>query len=460
MRIILLSGGSGKRLWPLSNDVRSKLFLKLLPGEDGRLESMIQRVCRQLAAAGLAAQAAIVTHRSQAEITRSHVGLGIPIIEESRKRGTYAAVAQACSYLAGELKADRDEIVCVLPVDLFVESDFFDLLQRLPQTLQQAGADIALVGTAPSHPSSQYGYIVPERKKRASRGKKEAAEAGDGKELPWFSVERFAEKPDPPTAASLIRRGALWNCGVFAFRLGYMLERMGGDERLAADGERREGFRGLRESSFDEEVVERCSRRAALLYEGPWHDLGSWETFVSHMGGTQIGPGHVAEGSHNTHLINELSSPIHVIGLCDVIVAASPDGILVASKSEASRIKSMLGEQARLPMYEEKRWGICRTIDYAETEDGAVLTRRVELQPGSHTSYHLHERKEEVWTVLAGTGRFMLEDQIYTVGPGDVMRFPPGARHGVKAVTELLCMQVEIGDVLDEKDIERLLMSW
>ncbi|WP_198158048.1 sugar phosphate nucleotidyltransferase [Paenibacillus sp. P22] len=205
MRIILLSGGSGKRLWPLSNDVRSKLFLKLLPGEDGRLESMIQRVCRQLAAAGLAAQAAIVTHRSQAEITRSHVGLGIPIIEESRKRGTYAAVAQACSYLASELKADRDEIVCVLPVDLFVESDFFDLLQRLPQALEQAGADIALVGTAPSHPSSQYGYIVPERKKRAARGKKEAA--GDGKELPWFPVERFAEKPDPPTAASLIRRG-------------------------------------------------------------------------------------------------------------------------------------------------------------------------------------------------------------------------------------------------------------
>ncbi|MFB9327103.1 sugar phosphate nucleotidyltransferase [Paenibacillus aurantiacus] len=460
---MLLSGGSGKRLWPLSNEIRSKLFLKLLPGEDGQPESMMQRVCRQLEAAGLLERAVIVTHCSQTEITRRHAGADIPIIEEPLKRGTYTAIALACSVLAAEMKAAPDETIVVLPVDLFVESSFFRVLRQLPEALRQADADIGLIGTPPSHPSSQYGYMVPRRKAASGRrGRAGAVPSGaEGTDAPgWIGIERFTEKPDPPAAAKLMKQGALWNCGVFAFRLGHMLERMRGEGQPTTPAEWADKYAGLPEASFDEEVVERSARRIALVYEGPWHDLGSWETFTRHMEERRVGRGHVGEDSPNTHLVNELDRPIYVLGVPDAIVAASPDGILVARKSESNLVKSLLGEEARMPMYEEKRWGICRTLDYMETEQGGVLTRRVELHPGGRTSYHSHARKEEVWTVLSGRGRFILEDQIHELGPGEVMRFPRGARHGVQADTALLCVQVEIGQVQDETDIVRLSTSW
>ncbi|OXM14329.1 sugar phosphate nucleotidyltransferase [Paenibacillus herberti] len=468
MRIILLSGGSGKRLWPLSNDIRSKLFLKLLPAPDGGLESMMQRLCRQLREAGLLQGAIIVTHRSQAEITRVHAGPDIPIIEEPHKRGTFTAAALGAAYLAARGGASLDEPVCVLPVDLFVQQDFFDLLRHLPEAVLK-GAELAMIGTEPSHPSTQYGYIVPKRKHRRGDELLSSADetsglsemASNGEQNSWQLVERFAEKPDPPLANQLMKQGALWNCGIFSFRLSWLQEKLRAKGYPVRMEELQQGYTEWAEKSFDKELAEQAERRMVMRYRGSWQDLGSWSTFLGQLGHAQLGPGSVSAGTINTHLINELGSPIHIIGISDAVVAASPDGILVASKEQADRIKESLSVVPSLPMQEEKRWGSCRTLDVDRLESGdEVLTRRVVLKSGKCTSYHLHTGKEEVWTVLGGVGRFMLEDQIYNVGPGDVMRFPPGSRHGVKAITELHCVQVEIGRVHDERDIERLLMSW
>ncbi|PLT48190.1 Mannose-1-phosphate guanylyltransferase (GDP) [Paenibacillus pasadenensis] len=537
-----MSGGSGKRLWPLSNEIRSKLFLKLLPAPDGTLESMMQRLCRQLREEGLLEGAVIVTHRSQAEITRAHAGADVPIVEEPAKRGTFTAAALGAAYLAGPGRAPEDEAVCVLPVDLFVEADFLALLRRLPEALAR-GADLGMIGTEPTHPSAQYGYIVPIREPRPRRPKRRAAAGGrkfggmtdagagagageraarpdadagadgagvgksaarpdadagadgagvgrsaarpdadaggngaragrnaappgadagaDGAGAGWLPVGRFAEKPDPPAATRLIKQGGLWNSGVFVFRLGWLLGQLQARGYPSSLPELLRGYDEWSEKSFDQELAEKASRSLVLRYAGSWKDLGSWSTFLSQLGEAQLGPGAVSAGARNTHLINELGCPIHVIGISDAVVAASPDGILVASKEHSDRIKEALRELPGLPMQEEKRWGSCRTLEIDRLSGGGqVLTRRVAVHAGKCTSYHLHEGKEEVWTVLSGEGRFMLEDEIYPIGPGSVMRFPPGSRHGVKAVTELQCMQVEIGRVLDERDIERLLMSW
>ena len=190
MRIILLSGGSGKRLWPLSNEIRSKIFLKLLPTGDGRRESMIQRVCGQLDKAGLLPSTSIVTHKSQMEITQNHVGDQIPILAEPYKRGTFMAVGLAASYFHSKLLVDSDETICVIPVDLFVESEFYHLLCKLPEILAQSGSELALIGTVPNRPFTQYGYIVPQET--------------DGKD--YFNVSKFVEKPSKEIAAHLIRR--------------------------------------------------------------------------------------------------------------------------------------------------------------------------------------------------------------------------------------------------------------
>ncbi|WP_051330973.1 sugar phosphate nucleotidyltransferase [Aneurinibacillus terranovensis] len=328
MKIVLLSGGSGKRLWPLSNEIRSKIFLKLLPIKNGGRESMIQRVCRQLDSVGLLPSTYIITHKSQMNITKNHVGDRIPIISEPLKRGTFTAVALAITYLHSKIHADPEEMVCVLPVDLFVETDFFEIVGTLPDILVESHADLALLGTTPTHPSNQFGYIVPK------------SNGGTN----YYPVERFVEKPVEGRARSLIKKRALWNCGVFAFPIRFMLSflRSKGlpvdyEELLAA-------YEHLPELSFDYEVVEKTPRSVVVPYHKGWNDLGSWSALADYLDSSVIGAGEISDDSQNTHIINELSCPIHVIDVPDIIIAASPDGILIASKKNSSRIKQILDD--------------------------------------------------------------------------------------------------------------------
>ena len=205
VRIVLLSGGSGKRLWPLSNEIRSKLFLKLLPSEDGGKESMLQRICRQLDEAGLLPLASIVAHESQAELAQHQAGDRIAFLAEPHRRGTFTAAALAASYLHTKRLATADETICVMPADLFVEAAFFRLLREFPGILARSGAELALLGTTPGHPSSQYGYIVPQ-----------PPDASGGAAKDYRPVARFVEKPAEAEALLLMGEQALWNCGVFA----------------------------------------------------------------------------------------------------------------------------------------------------------------------------------------------------------------------------------------------------
>ncbi|NIK76523.1 mannose-1-phosphate guanylyltransferase [Paenibacillus castaneae] len=444
MRIILLSGGSGKRLWPLSNEIRSKIFLKLLPTGDNRRESMIQRVCRQLEQAGLLSSISIVTHHSQIELTQNHVGDQIPILGEPYKRGTFMAVGLAASYLYSKLQMDLDETICVIPVDLFVESDFYKLLRQLPEVLAQSCSNLALIGTVPNHPSTQYGYIVPKES-----GRKD-----------YLNVSKFVEKPNEKIAASLISENALWNCGVFAFSLRFMLSCLT-SKGLPVDYEQLiKRYELFPVTSFDEEVVEKTQQCVVVPYDKAWQDLGDWRILPNYLGNHVIGKGHISNDSFHSHIINELMYPIHVIGLSNIIVAASPDGIIVANKDESNQIKEIVKEW-RTPMYEEKRWGRYQVIDYStiETEIGTI-TRKVELLPGKNTSYHLHQNRSEYWTIISGSGEFILEGTKYSIQTGDVVQIPLGAKHAVKAISPLEYIEIQIGKNLLEDDKRRIAMTW
>ncbi|SDD11469.1 mannose-1-phosphate guanylyltransferase [Paenibacillus sp. UNCCL117] len=429
MRIVLLSGGSGKRLWPLSNEVRSKAFLKLLPADGGVLESMIQRVCRQLEAAGLLAATSIVAHRSQLDLIRNHVGEQLPIIAEPHKRGTFTAIALASAYWHAERGADEGETICVLPVDSFADPDFFRQLQAFPAVLAESGADLALLGTVPAFPSDQFGYMVPAAQPDQERG--------------WFSVARFVEKPDERQATELVRANALWNCGVFAFRLGFMLAEL---ERRAWPADRRqllELYEQLTELSFDREVAERSRKAVAIPYRGRWNDLGSWEALTQQLDSQVIGSGQISQDSVNTHLINELGYPIHVIDMSDAIVAASSDGILVASKRGSSRIKERLAGAPQMARYEETRWGTSRVLDMTGEDPGTqVITNKLELLPGKHTGYRRHAGHKEIWTIVSGTGELALDGQLQRIASGDVLQIVRGAKHALRAITQLEVIQI------------------
>jgi mannose-1-phosphate guanylyltransferase len=442
LRIILLSGGSGKRLWPLSNEIRSKTFLKLLPTGEGRRESMIQRVCRQLDTAGLLPYTSIVTNKSQMEITQNHIGDQIPILAEPYKRGTFLAVGLAASYLHSKRLADLDETICVIPVDLFVESEFYHLLLQLPEILAQSSTELALIGTIPNRPSIQYGYIVPQE-----TGRKD-----------YFNVSKFVEKPNEEMAASLISENALWNCGVFAFPLSFMLSYLTSKGLPINYEELLDRYELFPVTSFDEEVVEKTRHCVVVPYDKAWQDLGDWSILPNYLGNHIIGRGQISSDSLHTHLINELMYPIHVIGVSNIIVAASPDGILVANKDKSNQIKKILNDW-QIPMYEEKRWGKFWILDHSKT-DTETLTKKVEMLPGKNTSYHMHQKRREIWTIISGSGEFILEGVKHSIQTGDVLQIPHGVKHAVKAISPLEYIEIQTGIELLEEDVIRTAMTW
>lgn len=447
MKIALLSGGSGKRLWPLSNEVRSKIFLKLLDAPNGDKESMIQRVYRQLDSAELLDHAYIVTHESQTEAIRIDVGDRIPLIAERHKRGTFTAVALAAAYFHSMLRADPDEVIVFMPVDLFVEGDFFARIRQMPEVLAQSKADLALIGSLPTHPSGQYGYILPKEPLAGTT---------------YHAVGRFIEKPDRNMARRLILKGALWNCGVFAMSLRFMLSVLAKRELPSAYEELVDRYADLPELSFDQEVVEKKSVHSVVLpFSGKWKDIGSWDSLTEYLSAPVIGPGEITDKSVNTHLINNLTYPIYVVDVPHIVVAASADGILVASKQNSGKIKQMIQGRSLRPMFEERRWGTYRVLDHGITPQGLkTLTKRIELFPGKNISYQLHRKRQEVWTILSGTGELLIEGKLSRIVAGDVVQIPLGTRHGVKAITPLAFIEVQIGTELVEEDIERLAMNW
>lgn len=446
MRIVLLCGGSGKRLWPLSNEIRSKVFLRLLKSEAGVRESMIERICRQLDEAGLLESTCIVTHHSQVEITRNYVGEHIPILAEPYKRGTFTAIAYAVSYLREKLQADPNETVCVLPVDTFADTAFFRLLLRFPDVLLHSKANLALLGTTPTHPSDQLGYIVPVLPK-----------GNDG----YSFIHQFIEKPDMQTASRLIEHHAMWNCGVFAFPLKFMLAYLKDKGHPTQVEHWLAHYEHLANTSFDREVVEHTLPAVVMGYDGYWNDLGSWTALSSHFEDKAIGSGGISDDSSNTHLINELPYPIEIIGVSDLIVAASSDGILIANKDKANQIKEKLEHVPQVPMYEEKRWGSCRVLNHGTDETGnEAMIKQVKIIQGKYTSYHRHRKRQEIVVIVTGSAEILMEGRIYKVQAGDVLQIPAGFKHGIKAVTDLELMEVLLGKNLAQEDVIRVAMEW
>lgn len=443
MKIILLSGGSGKRLWPLSNDARSKQFLRLLSAPDGGRESMIQRVVRQIRAAELTDDIVVATGANQTDAIQIQLGEAISVVTEPCRRDTFPAIMLACSYLASE-GTDRNEPVIVMPCDSYTEDGYFTAIAKMARAVTDGVADMVLMGIEPTYPSAKYGYIVPA-----------ADDHGD-----VMPVRRFTEKPDVPTAEKLIAEGALWNGGVFAFRLGYLMDiaaqvRPGFDfAMLRAD------YANLPKISFDYAVVEKAKSVAVVTYAGQWKDLGTWNTLTDEL--TDPAHGNVyAEGCEGSYVINELEIPIVVLGGKDLVVAASPDGILVSERKLSENLKHIVDGIGRRPMYEERRWGEYKVIDSVEFADGfCALTKQLTLLPGKCISYQRHSSRDEVWTFINGEGEIVLDGERRKVSRGDVIIIPKGQRHALRATTSLTFIEVQQGSNLIEEDIERFPYEW
>lgn len=447
MKLVLLSGGSGKRLWPLSNDSRSKQFLKVLENEDQEMVSMVQRVWGQIERSGLGPSTFVATGQSQIEMMHSQLGPQVPLIIEPHRRDTFPAIALAAAYLYSCTGADLEEVIAILPVDPFVENRFFDTVKQLEGTLAASGAELALIGVQPTYPSSKYGYIIPSR---------EPEPAGDGS----LKVSHFREKPPEDEAGELITQGALWNCGVFAFKLGYLINILRRKGLPVQYAELSEHYDQLPKISFDYEVVEKAEHIAVVPYEGYWKDLGTWNTLTEEMKNQQIGRGTISGDCLNTHLINEIDIPVSIIGLSNIVVAVSPDGILVTDKSESPRIKDYI-DYNQGPMYEERQWGWVRILDDQSYEDGrCAVTKRVCILGGKSLSYRMHTGREEVWTIIKGEAEFVQNGNLMRIGPGNVLHIPMKTLHTLRAFADLEMIVVQSGLEREQNRILELYPTW
>ena len=443
MQLVLLSGGSGKRLWPLSNNARSKQFLPLLEKEDGTMESMVQRVIRQAKEANLTNDITLATNASQQDIIVNQLGDSVNLVTEPERRDTFPAIALAASYLKLAKQCADDEVVVIMPCDPYTEEEYFHTIGKMVECVNQNVADLVLMGITPTYPSAKYGYVVPK-----------VSEVSSSKEFQM--VSRFTEKPTVPVAEELLKEGVLWNGGVFAFRLGYMMNIVKKYMTSESFEDTRNRYSEFPKISFDYEVAEKAESVAVVPYTGQWKDLGTWNTLTDELSNHAIGNAVLGPKCENTHVINELQNPIFVDGVKDVVVAACPDGILVCAKKETENIKKYVENLTPRPMYEERRWGTYRVLDDTQYEDGHhSLTKSITLLPGKQTSYQVHHHRSEVWTIVEGEGWYALDGNVLPVKAGEVAYIPVEHWHALKAKTKLTMIEVQAGHPLIEEDIER-----
>ena len=447
MNYILLSGGSGKRLWPLSNEIRSKQFIKILKTADGTYESMVERVYRQIKNVDVDSNITIATSESQVPTLRNQLGDNIDISIEPCRRDTFPAIVLACMYLKDVKNVDENETVVISPVDPYVEDEYFKTLKILDEKMKTSVNNIGLIGIKPTYPSEKYGYIVLKEN---------------------LIVDKFIEKPSESDARKLIANGALWNGGVFCFKLKYIINKAHELIDFKDYNDLFNKYETVKKISFDYAVVEKEKNIDVVSYDGEWKDIGTWNTLTEVMSEKSIGKVLFDEKSDNSNIINELDIPIIGMGLKNIVVAASHDGIFVSDKNESSYNKVLVEKLDNRPMYEERAWGDFKILDIYSPMgyniNSAItlksLVKHLYIKSGKSISYQKHKLRDEAWTIIDGKGLFVLNDKKREVKAGDVINIKKGDKHALKAMEDLHFIEVQLGQELSEEDIERFEYNW
>ena len=411
------------------------------------MESMVQRVVRQVREAHLTDDITLATNASQLDIIINQLGDSVSVVTEPERRDTFPAIALASGYLKLKKGCPDDEVVVIMPCDPFTEAGYFETIGKMVKCVEADVAELVLMGITPTYPSEKYGYVVPVTDNLMAEGS--------------MAVSKFTEKPNVERAKELLEMGALWNGGVFAFRLGYMMEIAQRYVKADSFEEMRSRYSEFPKISFDYEVAEKADSVAVLPYSGQWKDLGTWNTLTDELHHHIIGNAVMGLRCTNTHVINELQYPIYVDGMEDTVIAASPDGIIVCRKKYTEDIKKAVDHLTPRPMYEERRWGSYRVIDDTTYADGRhSLTKSLTINAGKNISYQVHRHRSEAWTIVEGEGIFVLDGVERKVGPGETVVIPVNHYHALKALTTLTFIEVQTGNPLVEEDIERSEWKW
>jgi mannose-1-phosphate guanylyltransferase/mannose-6-phosphate isomerase len=459
---VVLAGGAGTRLWPVSRDSLPKQFQRLV----GPL-STYQQTLKRVADPVRFGRPVVMTNaelRFFAENQASDVGAAVTVLLEPERRNSAPALAAAAAFVAA---GNPGALVLALAADHVILDDAAFLAAVDAAAAVAAAGDIVTFGMAPTYPATGYGYIRPGTAIGETGARRVAA---------------FAEKPDAATAARYLAEGCLWNSGNFLFRADVLLAELdrfapavAEAARAAAAGAKTDpalGFVRLDEKSFraapvisiDYAVMEKTERIAVVPASFGWSDVGSWEAIYD-LGGTDEA-GNVLDGPVEAvdtagSLIRSDGPVVGVIGLDDVVVVASPDAVLVTRRERSGEVKTLV-ERLRARNHHQvssharcyRPWGSYESIDRGDR----FQVKRIVVEPGARLSLQKHMHRAEHWVVVRGTAEVTIDERVLVLSENQSVYVPLGAVHRLanpgKIPLELI--EVQTGSYLEEDDIVRL----
>lgn len=488
---VILSGGAGTRLWPISRAALPKQLLPLT-GPDSLFQGSVARLPAGRRAGLVVAAPLVVCNDSQrfhiAEQLRRADGMGdgtpgdrtpgdrtpgdrtrdAAILLEPAARDTAPAVLAAALLLA---ERDPDALALVMPSDHVVSDR--EAFATAVATAVPAACDGALVtfGITPDRPETGYGYIQP----GAAR-----PQAGTGTPGPLLRIVRFTEKPDADTAARFIAAGCLWNAGIFLFSVRRLLDEAADRQpdmlaacRAAVAGRREDldfirldatAFARAPRTSFDYAFMEQAEDRAVLPVDIGWSDVGTWNALWGL--GARDDDDTVSHGDVVTHgavrcYLRSDDRLLAALGVEDLVVVATADAILVANRHRLDGLKTLVGDMKAAGRREidhhprvRQPWGSYQTID----EGDRFKVKRLMVKPGARLSLQMHHHRAEHWVVVNGTAKVIRGDDEILLSENESIYIPIGTRHRLEnpGRLPLNLIEVQSGSYLEEDDIVRL----
>jgi mannose-1-phosphate guanylyltransferase/mannose-6-phosphate isomerase len=462
---VILCGGVGSRLWPLSRELYPKQLIDLVGGR-----SMLQTTLDRLAGIpGCTAPVLVAGDENRfmvAEQLRAAGHRAHAIVLEPEGRNTAPAVAVAALLAAAE---GGDPCLLVLPADHLVR-DVAAFHAGVARARAQAEAgDLVTFGIPPEHPETGYGYI-----------QKGEPLGPDDPDAGAFRVARFVEKPDLGRAEEFLKSTAyLWNSGMFAFRASAYLEELKAHApamlaacEAAVAGAARdmdftrlapEPFRACPADSIDYAVMERTARAAVVPVAMGWSDVGSWravwEAGVPDADGNVLVGDVVARGVTDSYIRAE-SRLVAAVGLTDHVVVETPDAVLVAPKSRAQDVKAIVAAlkadgrpEVSVHRTVYRPWGSYTVLEIAER----FQVKKITVRPGAALSLQKHHRRAEHWVVVTGTARVTRGEEVFDLSENQSTYIPVGTKHRLEnpGTAPLEMVEVQSGDYLGEDDIVR-----
>ncbi len=455
---VLLCGGSGTRLWPLSRKSYPKQFTRLV-GE----ETLFQSTAKRMSGAGFAAPLVITGSDFRFIVTEQLAETGIDdgtILIEPDGRNTAPAILAAALHLA---KSDPKTLMLVAPTDHVIEDpEAFRRAIAIGQPAAERG-DILTFGIAPDRPETGYGFL-------------ELSEAPDSGPV---ALTRFVEKPDHQTAQSMLESGKfLWNAGIFLFTAEAMITafeqhapKLIGPVAEAVDAMRsdlnffrlaEEPWARVEDISIDFAIMEKTEKLSVVPYGGAWSDLGDWSAVWRERGGSMVTDGPATAIDCEDSMLRAESDGIELvgIGLKDTIVVATSDAVLVADASRSQDVKKAVAslkekgaKQATEFTRDHRPWGWFETLALGPR----FQVKRIVVKPGAALSLQSHMHRSEHWIVVEGTAQVTVDDEVMIVSENQSVYIPLGSKHRMENPGKfpMVLIEVQTGAYLGEDDIIR-----